>query len=259
MSTVNIPDYPLPTLDRLGVSPSFLSTTIDARAIASSWLSALEDATSTAPPSVSGILGLLLPDAFWRDMFALTWDIRTFAGEEKISKFLEDRLSLNKLKGFKLKEDFPPKLDRPFEDIAWIIFMFEFETEVGAASAIVRLVPLPGSENDQSLQWKAHVIFTNLESLIAFPPNVGPRRNSQPNHGKWVAQREREVDFVDVDPNVLIIGAGQSGLDVAARLKFLGIPSLVVERNAKVGDNWRQRYEALCLHDPVCECFYCIR
>ena len=256
MSTLNIPDYPLPTLDRLGVSPSSLSTTIDAKAIASSWLSSLKDAASTSPPSVSGVLTLLLPDAFWRDMFALTWDIRTFAGHDKIGIFLEDRLSLNKLKGFKLKEDFPPKFDRPFEDIAWIIFMFEFETEVGVASAVVRLVPLPSHpelEDAHDLQWKAHVIFTNLESLLDFPPNVGHRRNSQQNHGKSAAQRKREVDFADVDPKVLIIGAGQSGLEVAARLKVIDIPSLIVERNAKVGDNWRQRYEALCLHDPVCE------
>ena len=250
MSASDIPDYPLPTLDRLGVSPSSLSTAIDTKAIASSWLSSLENAASASPPSISGILALLLPDGFWRDMFALTWDIRTFAGHDKIGKFLEDRLALNKVKGFKLKEDFPPKLARPFEDVAWIIFMFEFETEVGVASAIVRLVPLP--DNDL-LQWKAHVVFTNLESLLAFPPKVGHRRDPQPNHGKWAAQREREVEFTDADPKVLIIGAGQSGLDVAARLKFFDVPSLVVEKNAKVGDNWRQRYEALCLHDPVCE------
>ena len=252
MSTLNIPDYPLPTLDQLGVPPASLTTTIDVKAIASSWLSSLQDAAFVSPPSISRILALMLPDAFWRDMFALTWDIRTFAGHHKICKFLEDRLALNKVKAFKLKEDFPPKLDRPFEDVAWITFMFEFKTEVGAASGIVRLVPLPG-DSEHDLQWKAHVVYTNLESLLAFPPKVGPRRNSQPNHGKWAAQREREVEFADVDPKVLIIGAGQSGLGVAARLKFLDIPSLIVERNAKVGDNWRQRYEALCLHDPVCE------
>ena len=41
-------------------------------------------------------------------------------------------------------------------------------------------------------------------------------------------------------------GAGQSGLEIGAR-------SVLVERNARVGDNWKDRYEALCLHDPVCE------
>jgi hypothetical protein len=183
-------------------------------------------------------------------MFALTWDIRTFAGHEKIRKFLEDRLALNKVKAFKLKEDFPPKFDRPFEDVAWISFMFEFETDVGGASAVVRIVPLPG---EQGLEWKAHVIFTNLDSLLAFLPKIGPRRNAQPNRGNWAAQREREINFADADPKVIIIGAGQCGLAIAARLKFLDVPSLIVERNQEVGDNWRKRYETLCLHDPICE------
>ncbi|EEB94411.1 hypothetical protein MPER_06778, partial [Moniliophthora perniciosa FA553] len=63
--------------------------------------------------------------------------------------------------------------------------------------------------------------------------------------------RQREVAFEDSEPTVLIIGGGQSGLDVAARLKSLGDSHLVVEKNARIGDSWRNRYEALCLHDPV--------
>jgi hypothetical protein len=239
----DIPDYPLPTLDRLGVTPSSLSTSIDAEAIASSWLSSFSDAASASPPSTSAILSLLLPDAFWRDMFALTWDIRTFAGHEKIRKFLEDRLALNKVKAFKLEENFSPKLDSPFQDVVWITFMFGFETDVGAASGVVRIVPLPG---EQDLQWKAHVVFTDLDSLLAFPPKLGVWRDPQPNHGNWAVQRKREIKFADADPKVLIICAGHCGLSVAARLKFLEVPSLVVERNPKVGDNWRLRYKTLC-------------
>ncbi|KAF8661622.1 hypothetical protein AX16_001296, partial [Volvariella volvacea WC 439] len=53
------------------------------------------------------------------------------------------------------------------------------------------------------------------------------------------------------DPTVLIIGGGHSGLDVAARLKALGVSTLIVEKNDQIGDNWGKRYEALCLHDPV--------
>jgi len=43
------------------------------------------------------------------------------------------------------------------------------------------------------------------------------------------------------------------GLEIGARLKHVGISSILVERNTRVGDNWRDRYETLCLHDPVCE------
>ena len=125
--------------------------------------------------------------------------------------------------------------------------MFDFSTGVGKASGIARLVPTPSGK------WKAHVVYTNLESLSDFPEKIGPLRNHNPNHGKWESQRKKEMDFIDSDPVAIIIGGGQSGLEIAARLKALDVPSLVLEQNPRIGDNWRNRYEALCLHDPVCE------
>jgi cation diffusion facilitator CzcD-associated flavoprotein CzcO len=32
---------------------------------------------------------------------------------------------------------------------------------------------------------------------------------------------------------------------------MLGVSTLIIDRNARVGDNWRQRYHQLVLHDPV--------
>lgn len=46
-------------------------------------------------------------------------------------------------------------------------------------------------------------------------------------------------------------GAGQGGLTAAARLKMLGVKTLIIDRNERIGDNWRQRYHQLVLHDPV--------
>lgn len=46
-------------------------------------------------------------------------------------------------------------------------------------------------------------------------------------------------------------GAGQGGLTAAARLKMLGVDSLIIDKNESVGDNWRLRYRQLVLHDPV--------
>jgi cation diffusion facilitator CzcD-associated flavoprotein CzcO len=102
-------------------------------------------------------------------------------------------------------------------------------------------------------EWKAHTVFTNLEDLKAFPEKKGALRDPEPNHGRWEEDRRREREFEDREPVVVIIGGGQSGLDLAARLKCLDVPTLVVEKNPRIGDNWRNRYEALCLHDPVCE------
>ena len=240
----NIPNPPLPTLDRLGVSVSALSN-LDAHKIAHQWLTSFSKAATSG--DVSTITStLLLPDAFWRDMLALTWDIRTFSGQSKIHTFLNYRLSLSKLDDFSMRDEYVG-LQQPYPDLAWISLMFDFSTGVGRALGITRLVPTPSGE------WKAHVVYTNLEGLTGFPEKVGPLRNHDPNHGKWESQRKKEIDFVDSDPVAIIIGGGQSGLEIAARLKALDIPSLVLDQNPRIGDNWRNRYEALCLHDPVCE------
>lgn len=48
-----------------------------------------------------------------------------------------------------------------------------------------------------------------------------------------------------------ILGAGQAGLSVAASLKMVGVEALVIDREDRIGDNWRNRYRHLVLHDPV--------
>lgn len=46
-------------------------------------------------------------------------------------------------------------------------------------------------------------------------------------------------------------GAGQAGLTVGARLKNLGVETLLIDSEDRIGDNWRRRYHQLVLHDPV--------
>ncbi|KAF5389572.1 hypothetical protein D9757_004106 [Collybiopsis confluens] len=238
--SLNLPGFPLPTLDHLGAS---LSTDIDAKGIASEWFGKF--AATAEASDVEGVAQLFMSESYWRDMLALTWDFRTFTGIDDIKKFLSDRLSLSQLKSFRLRDEFL-ELQQPFPDLAWISFIFDFEVgDVGIASGIGRLVP----QADGS--WKANSVFTNLEGLQGFPERTGPNRDPEPNHGLWAAQRQREIAFEDKEPTVLIIGGGQSGLEVAARLKMLDVPTLVVEKNPRIGDNWRNRYRALCLHDPV--------
>lgn len=40
-------------------------------------------------------------------------------------------------------------------------------------------------------------------------------------------------------------------MTAAVRLKQLGVETLIVDRNPRIGDNWRYRYHQLVLHDPV--------
>ena len=52
-------------------------------------------------------------------------------------------------------------------------------------------------------------------------------------------------------PQVVIVGGGQGGIALGARLKRLGVPAIILEKNARAGDSWRKRYQSLVLHDPV--------
>lgn len=101
---------------------------------------------------------------------------------------------------------------------------------------------------------EAHVVYTNLEGLKGYPEKIGELRNMDQVHGdEWQERRYRESNFIDSEPAVVVIGGGQAGLEIAARLKYLDVPTLVVERHLRIGDTWRKRYDALCLHNPNCE------
>ena len=263
-------EEPLPTLSKLG-NP-LIPTDLDAEKVATEWLSSF--ANFAEQGDVNGILSLI-PDSqfssnifkesndahddfavYWRDMLALTWDFRTFEGTSKIKQFLVDRLSKPKtVSNIQLRDASQLQVVKPYPDLAWIQLSFGFETQFGLGSGIVRLIPISTggtNSNGNDVVWKAHSIFTNLDDLKGFPEKIGALRNAKPNHGKWEAEREKERSM-DKDPTVLIVGGGHSGLGIAARLKVLDIPALVVEKNERIGDNWRTRYEALCLHDPVCK------
>ncbi|KIK35475.1 hypothetical protein CY34DRAFT_782205 [Suillus luteus UH-Slu-Lm8-n1] len=87
---------------------------------------------------------------------------------------------------------------------------------------------------------------------------VGHEESLADQHGLYEDRKitwEEDVDArfraIEADPTVLIIGGGQSGLMTAARLRRLGIRALIIEKNAHVGDSWRQRYPNLTLHTPA--------
>jgi hypothetical protein len=218
---------------------------VDAAVVAQKWFETFANYVQAA--DVDGVLGQLVDDAFWRDMLALTWDFRTFFGHNRIQRFLADRLATTKVSDLQLDTQ-SATVGRPYPDIAWVQAFFTFSTAVGTGTGIFRLVLTPSGD------WKAHTVFTGLEGLHGHPELSGPLREHESKFGTWPEQRrrERECEEPDQQPAVIIAGGGQSGLELAARLKYLGVKTLVVEREARIGDLWRKRYEALCLHDTVC-------
>jgi hypothetical protein len=227
----------LPTFDKLGVSPP---KDVDANQVGRAWVEAFGQFLSAK--DIQGTLSTITDDGWWRDLFSLTWDLRTFQGKDNIGQFLKDRLELTGLNNITFSS---AEFQQPFPDMAWIVAQFDFETKVVTGRGLARLVPTKSG-------WKAAIVATNLEGLRDHPESTGPRRNFLPNHGKWAEKRRREIAFEDREPEVLVIGGGQGGLDIAARLKYLGVSTLVIEKQPRIGNQWRNRYEALCLHDPVC-------
>ncbi|KAF9254798.1 FAD/NAD(P)-binding domain-containing protein [Marasmius fiardii PR-910] len=229
----------LPTLDKLN---STVPADLNVRSTAEEWFKAFSDCMSQS--NRKGLLQLFTSDALWRDVLALTWDFRTFDGLERIIPFLIDQIPSVGFLEPKLSD--LVVLQRPFPDLAWILAMFKFKTKTGLCTGVVRLVPTAEGA------WKAHSIFTNLDDLKDFPEEIAANRRADAQKGHaWLNGRRTEQSFTDTSPTVLIIGAGHSGLMVAARLKYLGVSCLVVDRNEQIGDNWRNRYDALCLHWPI--------
>ncbi|CAK7241755.1 MAG: hypothetical protein STHCBS139747_003225 [Sporothrix thermara] len=212
---------------------------------------------SLAATDYRGLGALFAPSGQWRDHLAVSWDFRSVQGPEKIAAFVQESAASGKqqLVGFAVDASEPQRqpaqasLDA-FGKHPCIVAFTTFVSSVGTGRGVVRLVHMGGA-------WKIYAFYTALRELTGFEPPLGARRPLGASHGggrsmkNWRERREEELAFADAEPAVLVLGAGQGGLTLAARLKMLGVPTLVVDREQRVGDNWRGRYRQLVLHDPV--------
>ena len=69
----------------------------------------------------------------------------------------------------------------------------------------------------------------------------------------WLERKEAAESSLGYDdqPYCVIVGGGQGGIALGARLRQLDVPTIILEKNSRPGDSWRRRYNSLCLHDPV--------
>ncbi|CAO2655023.1 Nn.00g117560.m01.CDS01 [Neocucurbitaria sp. VM-36] len=226
------------------------SENVGADSVASEIVAYFNDALSKK--DYAAIASLFLKDkSYWRDHLALTWDLRTSKGSDSIKSYLDSsKVQLTKLDLDKSSEFRAPKFG-PIDawgDVKGISFFIKFETDVGRGEGIANLA-------EENGKWKLFTLYTVLKELKGYEEPVNHRRTrgvkhgGDPNRKNWKERREEEKE--EVDPKVFIIGSGQGGLTVAARLKMLNIPSLMIDSNERVGDNWRKRYRQLVLHDPV--------
>jgi cation diffusion facilitator CzcD-associated flavoprotein CzcO len=223
--------------------------THDADAIAEAWLSDFGAALDRRDFDAVG--PLFAADGWWRDLLALTWDLRTLHGAEAVKSVLAEHLERAGMTAFRLKPGKRPLLTEGEDGTATIEVWIEFATAVADGHGIVRL------QQDDVGAWKAWTLLTAMQELHGHEPAIGDCRRTGleevegEGEDNWLDARRRKHEFLDADPRVLIVGAGQSGLAAAAQLSLRGVDTLVVETNARVGDNWRKRYHSLVLHDPV--------
>ncbi|MCC5976224.1 MAG: NAD(P)/FAD-dependent oxidoreductase, partial [Rubellimicrobium sp.] len=180
-------------------------------------------------------------DAIWRDLVAFTWNIRSIDGQAAIAATMEETFARAEPSGWRIV-DGPEVEGEP--DAAWLRF------ETALVSGFGRVVLQDG---------KAIRLMTMAEDIRGHEEPRGATRPRGTTHRAdrdrqtWSEARDRRRARLgrEDQPEVLIIGGGQGGLALGARLKALGVPALIVERNPRAGDSWRNRYRSLTLHDPV--------
>jgi len=218
--------------------------------IVADWLAQFESA-------LSGDNGKLAPlfhvDSHWRDVLALTWSIETVSGRDAIVQALKASTHQVKPTGLVIDPDrtAPRRVMRAGDEA--IEAIFRFETADGHGSGVLRLTPDAGSRGTM----KAWTLLTSLEELKGHGEQVGKARPHGESYSRdfrgpnWLDLRKSLAAYADRDPTVLVVGGGQAGLSIAARLGQLQVDTLIVDRWPRIGDNWRQRYHALTLHNQV--------
>jgi putative flavoprotein involved in K+ transport len=203
------------------------------------WLSSFEEALTRG--DAEGAAELFLEDSYWRDLVAFTWNLKTAECRDGVRELLEATLANTKPRGFATTEP-------PAEAEGIVEGWFEFETETGRGHGLLRL-----------RDGRAWTLLTALRELKGHEEPRGPARPHGVEHGAdperetWLEARQRESQELGHTrhPYVVIVGGGQGGIALGARLRQLGVPTIIVERNERPGDSWRKRYKSLCLHDPV--------
>lgn len=203
------------------------------------WIEAFDQALSNQDDS--GVAALFADDCYWRDLLAFTWNIKTLEGRPEIVEMLGETVSHVAPRNWRASGQAESAGDAVS---SWIAF----ETAAGPCKGRITLV-----------DGKCHTLMTALDDLHGHEEPRGHARSKGLNHRAdrqrrtWSELRSEETRRMghEDQPYVLIVGGGQGGIALGARLRQLGVPALIVEKNARAGDSWRNRYRSLVLHDPV--------
>lgn len=201
------------------------------RELAQAWVSAFERALAAADRHA--LRALFAADSHWRDNGALTWDFKQYSGRDTVIDQLVSAAGHTRPRRWRVSEHWPAPALRDATGAPMIEAFFDFETERASAVGLLHAHVDPTAPTGIL----AHALYTRIEGLTGVvPQEVQPRApRSEPGEA----------------PEVLVVGAGQAGLMLTAHLLRLGVDVVITDAHEHVGDNWRHRYESLCLHNPI--------
>jgi putative flavoprotein involved in K+ transport len=226
------------TLEPETTSPA-TAPDLDPQARADAWLGGFEAALRDR--DVARAAGMFATASFWRDLVAFTWNITTVENRDGVADLLTQTLDRTDPSGFATSE---PATEADGVVTAW----FTFETAIGRGRGLLRLK----DEGAWTFLTTVHEL-KGLEEPLRDGRPMGAEHGANRERVTWLEKRQAEDAAMGVteQPFVLVVGGGQGGIALGARLRQLGVPALVIDRYARPGDQWRGRYKSLCLHDPV--------
>ena len=219
-------------------------------AIANHWLARFEQALAAG--DAAALVQLFHDDAHWRDVLAFSWRLRTLSGAAMIAETLQQEARATRASGFRTDPERTPPRHATRAATNCVEAIFRFDTAIGRGSGVLRF-----RADDDAGAPRAWTLLTTLEELRGYEERIGSRRPTGQSYSRdfsgpnWLDKRRASAAYDDRDPQVLIVGGGQAGLSLGARLQALGVDALIVDRWPRIGDNWRRRYHALTLHNQV--------
>lgn len=195
----------------------------------------------------------------WRDKLVFSWDYRSFNTPKHIEKAASDLFPRTPTQNYQFVEP-APAVERPYPDLAWLQIVYSFDTckrrfephknQIGVQDFDPphshRRPPWSSRSAEQGWSYEWGQIMAQSKNRRG---QSGWYRARCLGHwwGSMVSYCPDCVFPQKVHQCFYTLG---SGLQIAARLKALGVNVVLVERNQRIGDNWRNRYEYLSLHLP---------
>ena len=214
------------------------------------WLLSFNEAISdknNKKNSIENLNKLFFEDCHWRDILALTWQIQTTSGKQNIIPKLYDKVLDVTARDFTIdpQRTQPREVIRAGKNVIEVIL--KFKTKFGHCEGVVRLY----EDLEVPRMFKAWNFLTTLSDLNSSFNKKEDEYENTLEGPNWLDVRTEDRLYKDRDPEVLVVGSGQAGLSIAARLKQQNIDTLVIDKNERVGDNWRNRYHSLKLHNQT--------